>query len=317
MSPFARFIENGHPYYMLREVMRSTAGLETLCSDIFYEGRLKPGHRTSIGDRPMSALWQKAICSRYPTLKAEPEGLVYPVFFNITSTSESEISGGSSRVNSYNVAAVIEHVIWVVCEANLAQPGDIGIATPYAAQVDYSRNVLRKVEKEKPEYDWHSLRIGTTEWFQGREADYLIVDLVRATNDIAQLGFMSEGRRLNVLLSRQKQAVVIFGDKDCVKPLLTGDEKEDARMVKRCNHNNRHLIKVFAWLDKKGRCVDVPTDSLPKNYVQLNEINATNNDNTDDQPKPIEPKETEPKPTAPNDTQGWNAESAQNTDVPW
>lgn len=195
MSPFARFVENGHPYYMLKEVMRATAGLEAICSDVFYEGQLKPGHGTSLQDRPMSVSWQKQIHLRYPSLRPEPQESVYPVFVNTTSSSETEISGGTSRINSYNVAAVVEHVIWVVCDAKLAEPGDIGIATPYAGQVNYSRDVLRKVQKDKPGYDWPALRIGTTEWFQGREAPYLIIEFVRASNDLGELGFMSEGRR--------------------------------------------------------------------------------------------------------------------------
>ena len=58
---------------------------------------------------------------------------------------------------------------------------------------------------------------------------------------------MSEGRRLKVLLSRQKQALVIFGDKDCVLPLVVGSKDEDEREANRRNTENRHLIKMLAW----------------------------------------------------------------------
>lgn len=122
------------------------------------------------------------------------------------------------------------------------------------------------------------------EWFQGREAPYLIVDLVRASNDHAELGFMSDGRRLNVLLSRQKQALIIFGDKACVKPMVTGVEQEDEMVAQRRNDSNRHLIKVFAWFEKKGRSVDIATDSLPNNYVRLRTIKASTDDDEEDQP---------------------------------
>ena len=46
---------------MLREVMRSTAGLEALCSDLFYFRQLKPGEGTSLDARPMSLKWHKEI----------------------------------------------------------------------------------------------------------------------------------------------------------------------------------------------------------------------------------------------------------------
>lgn len=75
-SPFTRFVENGHPYYILKEVMQATAGLEVICSDIFYEGQLRPGYNTSLQDRPMSVSWQKQIHLRCTSLRAEPEGSV-------------------------------------------------------------------------------------------------------------------------------------------------------------------------------------------------------------------------------------------------
>lgn len=44
-------------------------------------------------------------------------------------------------------------------------------------------------------------------------------------------------------------------------------------VVKRRNDRNRYLIKVFAWLEKKGRSPSMyPMDSLPNDYVQLEPI---------------------------------------------
>ena len=76
----------------------------------------------------------------------------------------------------------------------------------------------------------------------------MIINLVRVSNDLGELGFMSDGRRLKMLLSRQKQTLIIFGDKDCVKTTVTGDEREDEMVAKRRNEANRHLLKVLAWL---------------------------------------------------------------------
>ena len=268
-SPFHRFVDNGYPYMMLREVMRSTTGLEAMCSDLFYSSQLKPGIHTSLKDRPLSTVWQKEIHLKYPTLRAEPSDLVYPVFLSIFSESKAEITGGTSRINSVNMTVVIGHLLWVVCEVAIAKPGQIGIASPYAGQVEYYRRTMKKIQDDKPEEDWSAVRIGTTEWFQGREAPYMIVDLVRGSNDFGDLGFMSEGRRLNVLFSRAKEALVIVGDKDCVKYSGTGDKKEDDKIEKRRNENNRHLLKAFAWLDEHGRRYDVPADTISSTYIDL------------------------------------------------
>lgn len=55
-------------------------------------------------------------------------------------------------------------------------------------------------------------------------------------------------------------------------------------VAKRRNGSSRYLIKVFAWLEKKGRSVDVPTDSLPNDFVQLKPIKTSTNDDEEDQP---------------------------------
>lgn len=270
MSFFERQIEIGYPYCLFREVMRSTAGLEVLHSTLFYEGKLQPGQSTSLDDgtRKMSAVWKKAIHARYPSSKQEPQGLVYPVFVDIKSESEPEMSGDSSRINLANAAAVTEHLIWVV-ENNIAGPSDIGIATPYAGQVTVMLDITRKLTKDKPEHDWRSVRVGTTDWWAGRQAPYMIVDLVRGSNDHAELGYMSAGRRLNVLISRQEQALVVFGDKECTKPVVTGNKEIDRSSHARRNNTNRQVIKMFDWLQKKGRRVEASAKSLAQDYVQF------------------------------------------------
>ena len=53
------------------------------------------------------------------------------------------------------------------------------IATPYAGQVSVMLDIVRKLTKDRPEHDWRSMHVGTTEWWQGRQAAYMIVDLLR------------------------------------------------------------------------------------------------------------------------------------------
>ena len=60
LSPFERFVDNNHPFLLLLEVMRGTAGLEVLSSELFYFGKLKP-YATTAFDHPsraMSRLWK-------------------------------------------------------------------------------------------------------------------------------------------------------------------------------------------------------------------------------------------------------------------
>ena len=95
----------------------------------------------------------------------------------------------------------------------------------------------------------------------------MIVDLVRATNDHRDLGFTFEGRHVNVLLSRQQQALVIVDDKDYATPAIIGDIDTDTKKVNKRNGENKHVLRMFKWLETEGRIVDVSLESLPTQYI--------------------------------------------------
>ena len=61
--------------------------------------------------------------------------------------------------------------------------------------------------------------IGTAQFWQGKEMPYMFVDLVRASNDAAALGFVGHARRLNVLITRQTLGLWIVEDERCVLTL--------------------------------------------------------------------------------------------------
>ena len=54
---------------------------------------------------------------------------------------------------------------------------------------------------------------------------------------------MADSRRLNVLLSRQCQALVIIGDKDCSNITST-----DSYEIRQHESRNRSFTKVFEWM---------------------------------------------------------------------
>lgn len=71
---------------------------------------------------------------------------------NIASKSQAELTGGTSRINAYNVATIVDHLVWVV-ESGIATPMNIGISTPYAAQVAIIMDTVQKLSKDKPSYE--------------------------------------------------------------------------------------------------------------------------------------------------------------------
>ena len=86
---------------------------------------------------------------------------------------------------------------------------DVGVISPYRAQVQYLRRLLKKKEFFKP---YRSLISGTTvDGFQGQERDIILISLVRA-NDEGQIGFLRDLRRMNVAITRARMKLIILGD---------------------------------------------------------------------------------------------------------
>ncbi|WP_254555216.1 AAA domain-containing protein, partial [Salmonella enterica] len=78
---------------------------------------------------------------------------------------------------------------------------DIGIISPYRAQVQYLRTLLRADDYLRPLRK--AITINTIDSFQGQERDIILVSLVRA-NETGNIGFLADLRRINVALTRAR-----------------------------------------------------------------------------------------------------------------
>ena len=86
---------------------------------------------------------------------------------------------------------------------------DVGVISPYRAQVQYLRSQLKKKEYFKPFR--HLITVNTVDGFQGQERDIIVISLVRS-NDQGQIGFLRDLRRMNVAITRARMKVIILGD---------------------------------------------------------------------------------------------------------
>ena len=86
---------------------------------------------------------------------------------------------------------------------------DVGIISPYRAQVQLLRRMLRKSAYFKPLKQLIS--VNTVDGFQGQERDIIVISLVRA-NDEGQIGFLRDLRRMNVAITRARMKLFILGD---------------------------------------------------------------------------------------------------------
>ena len=87
---------------------------------------------------------------------------------------------------------------------------DVGIISPYRAQVQMLRQMLRRNEFFKPYR--RLITVNTVDGFQGQERDIIVISLVRQ-NDEGQIGFLRDLRRMNVAITRARMKVIILGDR--------------------------------------------------------------------------------------------------------
>ncbi|KAK1282076.1 hypothetical protein QJS10_CPB22g01375 [Acorus calamus] len=112
-----------------------------------------------------------------------------------------------STMNEGEAAVAIAHAKRLV-EGGV-RPSDIGIITPYAAQVVLLRIMRSKDDKLK------EIEISTVDGFQGREKEAIIISMVRS-NSKKEVGFLSDKRRMNVAVTRARRQCCLVCDTETV-----------------------------------------------------------------------------------------------------
>ena len=85
---------------------------------------------------------------------------------------------------------------------------DVGIISPYRAQVQYLKRLIKKRPFFKPFA--HLISVNTVDGFQGQERDVILISMVRA-NGAGQIGFLHDLRRMNVAITRARMKLIIVG----------------------------------------------------------------------------------------------------------
>lgn len=86
---------------------------------------------------------------------------------------------------------------------------DVGIISPYRAQVQYLRQEIKRSDFFRPFR--RLISVNTVDGFQGQERDIVIISLVRSNSE-GQIGFLSDLRRMNVAITRARMKLIIMGN---------------------------------------------------------------------------------------------------------
>ena len=188
---------NGMEKTMLDIQYRSPRELNAFPSKEFYEDKLKTSE-------------QNAEVANFLALSRFPwpvrNGTVIPTVF--LQCGEEEDMGSRSKSNEGQVK-VVHDLLPLLSSQNLdTVPPEqrltglkITVLSPYTKQIQTLRHRLPS-----------SVTSSTIDSFQGRESDIIIFSTVRC-NVEGDVGFLDDPRRLNVMWTRARLALIIIGDR--------------------------------------------------------------------------------------------------------
>ncbi len=184
--------ENLPAVQMLTMQHRMHPAIGQLVSSVFYGGKLTHAEETS--GREHRLPWLKCPVAWFSTAQLAkhsetPQG---PSFYN-----RAEIRAISSLLHRMERTYL-----------ELGESREVAVITPYNAQIV---ELIAELTPDSTYWRALSLEVSTIDGFQGRDRDIVLYSTVRS-NAAGRLGFVRDRRRLNVALSRAREALLIIGD---------------------------------------------------------------------------------------------------------
>lgn len=131
-----------------------------------------------------------------------------------TMSWSGEVLSGLSHVNPSEARLTLDtlkHYFEKIGRDRILEENvDVGIISPYKAQVYLLRHMLKADRWWKPYR--RLISVNTVDGFQGQERDVIVISLVRS-NDAGQIGFLRDLRRMNVAITRARMKLMVIGDR--------------------------------------------------------------------------------------------------------
>lgn len=187
---------------LLKVQYRMNEAIMRFSSDWFYGGQVKSApqvrHR-GIQDYDNPFLWIDTA-----PLEEEDDSPVY---------HEQFVGESFGRVNkaeaNLTISTLRDYLEKVGKQRFLDEQVDVGVISPYRAQVQYLRSLIKATPELKPFR--RAITVNTVDGFQGQERDIVLISLVRS-NAAGDIGFLKDLRRMNVAITRARMKVIILGD---------------------------------------------------------------------------------------------------------
>ena len=175
---------------MLNEQYRMAPAIGSYISKAFYEGRLRNAAKTSEFRSP----------------------LPWPFNHNLTwlTIRGGEQKGASGSLSNRAEIQAVDRVVRRLQE--------LGAAKLKAAVIAMYQDQVTALEHQLKPLKLPWLAIDTVDAFEGKEADVVILSLVRS-NEAQRIGFLKKAQRLNVAASRAQRLLIVVGDIDTITGL--------------------------------------------------------------------------------------------------
>ncbi|KUJ16873.1 uncharacterized protein LY89DRAFT_733877 [Mollisia scopiformis] len=184
-----------------------------------------------------------------------PKGDARRLFIN-QRTRSGKANHSMSTVNYGNINAIYAYVDHMVA-AQQTLKEKITILVPFAAQLTDMNDFFDKTPLQ-------GIRIKTIDSYQGSEEDIILLDLTTANeHDPAAIGFLRKWNRINVAITRCKQALVMFGNLDLLRTRIEAIND---------NASSNFALMLMDIIDRGDvidYCnLDAENDFLPKDAIE-------------------------------------------------
>ena len=200
ISLFERLVHLGLPAHMLTTQYRMHPTIREFPGARYYDGKLSDGCTREERPPPAGFLW--------PDWDR-------PVAFVPVEGPEEVDSEGSSKANR-DQAAATHAVVCDLLAAGDVSASEIGVVTPYTAQVRLLMDLFSEGGGMAPEGRFDGLEVRSVDGYQGREKEVIVFCTVRS-NPQGDVGFLSDRRRLNVAITRARRGLVVLGDANTLR----------------------------------------------------------------------------------------------------
>lgn len=263
VSAMAALLASGLPVYRLKVQLRMVQGMFDLVSSVIYPDIPFTYHASRAIQNPefrVGHVIEAHFRAKFPALKA-PKGMtLQPIFIHCQGSRVFEDPKTGSKRSRHQVKVGLDLLSEIV-EKLSVNPKNVAVIAPYAANV--------KLINSKSMRDFYPALKGlpeaaTIDSFQAQESIITLV-IMGTAHPRPGPGFTQNKQCLNVLLTRQKCALLVVGDINVSDPFRKGTKEPLFKVENTAGEVSfvkaPALRAIYRGLKEAGRVVTVDVDA--------------------------------------------------------